>query len=318
MAQDSVCLSDVKAAYERIRDRVNRTPCLLCERLSIELDCELYFKAENLQHIGAFKARGALNAVLQLSEEQASRGVVTHSSGNHAAALARAAKIRGIPAHIVMPHNSAKTKVEAVRSLGFEPQFCKTDTPSREAAAARVQEETGASLVHPFDDPRIIAGQGTVALEVLEQVPKLEQVIAPVGGGGLMSGTLVTLSEARPKVEVYGAEPAWADDAYRSLKSGKIEPPERYDTVADGLRTSLGNLTFPIIQSKLREMLLVTEEQILLAQRKIVERAKLVVEPSAAVPLGALISHPDRFRGKRVVVILSGGNLDFGNCQLGK
>ena len=318
MAQDSVCLSDVKAAYERIRDRVNRTPCLLCERLSIELDCELYFKAENLQHIGAFKARGALNAVLQLSEEQASRGVVTHSSGNHAAALARAAKIRGIPAHIVMPHNSAKTKVEAVRSLGFEPQFCKTDTPSREAAAARVQEETGASLVHPFDDPRIIAGQGTVALEVLEQVPKLEQVIAPVGGGGLMSGTLVTLSEARPKVEVYGAEPAWADDAYRSLKSGTIEPPERYDTVADGLRTSLGNLTFPIIQSKLREMLLVTEEQILLAQRKIVERAKLVVEPSAAVPLGALISHPDRFRGKRVVVILSGGNLDFGNCQLGK
>lgn len=318
MAQDSVCLSDVKAAYERIRDRVNRTPCLLCERLSIELDCELYFKAENLQHIGAFKARGALNAVLQLSEEQASRGVVTHSSGNHAAALARAAKIRGIPAHIVMPHNSAKTKVEAVRSLGFEPQFCKTDTPSREAAAARVQEETGASLVHPFDDPRIIAGQGTVALEVLEQVPKLEQVIAPVGGGGLMSGTLVTLSEARPKVEVYGAEPAWADDAYRSLKSGKIEPPERYDTVADGLRTSLGNLNFPIIQSKLREMLLVTEEQILLAQRKIVERAKLVVEPSAAVPLGALISHPDRFRGKRVVVILSGGNLDFGNCQLGK
>lgn len=318
MAQDSVCLSDVKAAYERIRDRVNRTPCLLCERLSIELDCELYFKAENLQHIGAFKARGALNAVLQLSEEQASRGVVTHSSGNHAAALARAAKIRGIPAHIVMPHNSAKTKVEAVRSLGFEPQFCKTDTPSREAAAARVQEETGASLVHPFDDPRIIAGQGTVALEVLEQVPKLEQVIAPVGGGGLMSGTLVTLSEARPKVEVYGAEPAWADDAYRSLKSGKIEPPERYDTVADGLRTSLGNFTFPIIQSKLREMLLVTEEQILLAQRKIVETAKLVVEPSAAVPLGALISHPDRFRGKRVVVILSGGNLDFGSCQLGK
>ncbi len=318
MAQDSVCLSDVKAAYERIRDRVNRTPCLLCERLSTELDCELYFKAENLQHIGAFKARGALNAVLQLSEEQASRGVVTHSSGNHAAALARAAKIRGIPAHIVMPHNSAKTKVEAVRSIGFEPQFCETDTPSREAAAARVQEETGASLVHPFDDPRIIAGQGTVALEVLEQVPELEQVIAPVGGGGLMSGTLVTLSEARPEIEVYGAEPAWADDAYRSLKSGKIEPPERYDTVADGLRTSLGNLTFPIIQSKLREMLLVAEEQILLAQRKIVETAKLVVEPSAAVPLGALIGHPGRFRGRRVVVILSGGNLDFGSCQLGK
>ncbi|MEM7559839.1 MAG: threonine/serine dehydratase [Planctomycetota bacterium] len=318
MAEDSVCLSDVEVAYERIRDRVNRTPCLLCERLSAELDCELYFKAENLQHIGAFKARGALNAVLQLSEERASRGVVTHSSGNHAAALARAAKIRGIPAHIVMPHNSAKTKVEAVRSLGFEPQFCETDTPSREAAAARVQEETGASLVHPFNDPRIIAGQGTVALEILEQVPELEQVIAPVGGGGLMSGTLVTMSEARPEVEVYGAEPAWADDAYRSLKSGKIEAPERYDTVADGLRTSLGNLTFPIIQSKLHEMLLVAEEQILLAQRKIVETAKLVVEPSAAVPLGALISHPDRFRGKRVVIILSGGNLDFGSCQLGK
>lgn len=318
MAEDSICLSDVEAAYERIRDRVNRTPCLLCERLSAELDCELYFKAENLQHIGAFKARGALNAVLQLSEEQAARGVVTHSSGNHAAALARAAKIRGIPAHIVMPRNSAKTKVEAVRSLGFEPQFCETDTPSREAAAARVQEETGASLVHPFDDPRIIAGQGTVALEMLEQVPELEQVIAPVGGGGLTSGTLVTMSEARPEVEIYGAEPAWADDAYRSLKSGKIEAPERYDTVADGLRTSLGKLTFPIIQSKLKEMLLVAEEQILLAQRKIVETAKLVVEPSAAVPLGALISHPDRFRGKRVVIILSGGNLDFGGCQLGK
>lgn len=318
MAEDSVCLSDVRAAYERIRDRVNRTPCLLCERLSAELDCELYFKAENLQHIGAFKARGALNAVLQLSEEQAARGVVTHSSGNHAAALARAAKIRGIPAHIVMPHNSAKTKVEAVRSLGFDPQFCETDTPSREAAAARVQEETGASLIHPFNDSRIIAGQGTVALEVLEQVPELEQVIAPVGGGGLMSGTLVTMSEAQPDVEVYGAEPAWADDAYRSLKSGKIETPERYDTIADGLRTSLGNLTFPIIQSKLHEMLLVAEEQILLAQRKIVETAKLVVEPSAAVPLGALISHPDRFCGKRVVIILSGGNLDFGSCQLGK
>ncbi|MEM7477244.1 MAG: threonine/serine dehydratase [Planctomycetota bacterium] len=313
----TIRLSEVQAAYRRIQSKVLCTPCVFSEHLSEKLGCRVYFKAENLQHIGAFKARGALYAILSLDESASSKGVVTHSSGNHAAAVARAAKIRGIDAHIVMPHNAAKVKVEGVRSFGIEPIFCETNTPAREAAASEIQNRTGATLIHPFDNAHVIAGQGTAALEILEQVPDVDRIIAPVGGGGLVSGTLVTMREAKPDAEVYGAEPAWADDAFRSLQSGKIESPQRYDSVADGLRSSLGKLTFPIMQSDLKELLLVSEDSILNAMRDIVEVAKLVVEPSAAVPFAALKNNAEKFEGKTVVVILTGGNLDFGDYQFG-
>lgn len=317
MAQLAISLDDVLAARQRIADQVLKTPCLHSESLSKQLGCELFFKAENLQHIGAFKARGALNAVLQLDEEAAQRGVVTHSSGNHAAALARAAKIRGIPAFIVMPHNSAKVKVASVRSIGFEPVFCETDSASREQTAEKVRSETGATLIHPFDNPQVMAGQGTVGLEILEQVPKAAAVIAPVGGGGLVSGVATVINAKSPNTEVYAAEPEWADDAYRSMQSGQIESPTRLDTVADGLRTLLGELTFPVLQAFVKEVLLVSETSILAAMRRVTESAKLVVEPSGAVSFAALESNRERFQGKQVVVVLSGGNVDFGDCRLG-
>lgn len=254
---------------------------------------------------------------MQLSDQQAACGVVTHSSGNHAAALARSANIRGIKAHIVMPENSAQTKIAAVRNLGVEPVFCEPTTPAREQAADDIRERVGATLVHPFNNPHIMAGQGTVGLEILDQVANVDAVIAPVGGGGLLSGIATIIKGLNPRVEVFGAEPEMADDAYRSVESGNIEPVLRTDTIADGLRTSLGDLTFSVIKKLVDGILLVSEKEILVAMRKIVERAKYVVEPSGAVSYAALERHRDRFEGKRVAVVLSGGNVDFRDCKLG-
>jgi threonine dehydratase len=316
--ETAIRLKDIEAARERISDATLQTPCVYSESLSRELDCQLYFKAENLQHIGAFKARGALNAVRCLSESEADRGVVTHSSGNHAAALARAAKLCGIEAYVVMPHNSAKTKIEAVRHLGVDPVFCEPGTGAREEKAAEVQAATGATLVHPFDNPNVMAGQGTVGLEILEQVPNVQAVIAPIGGGGLLSGVSMAIASKRPEVELFGAEPEWADDAYRSLQSGSIQAPARFDTVADGLRTSVGELTFPIVQQLVQRIVLVSEQQILSGMRTITERVKLVTEPSGAVAFAALRREAERFRGRTVVVVISGGNLDMGACSLGQ
>lgn len=314
---------DVCQAAERIADQTIRTPCVFSERLSQKLGCQLYFKAECLQHVSAFKARGALNAVRCLSEAEAAAGVVTHSSGNHAAALARAAMQRGIAAHIVMPHNSAKTKIEAVRGLGVEPVFCEPTAEDRHAVAAKVQEETGATLVHPYNYPPVMAGQGTVGLEILEQVPNVDFIFAPVGGGGLISGILTAVAGHGPsQPKVVGAEPAWADDAYRGWKSGRIEQPTRYDSIADGLRSPVGELPFPIIQDTIHSIALAEESQIKFAMREIIEVAKLVAEPSGAVAYAALLSsmaqEPETWQGKTVVAVISGGNLDMASCTAGR
>jgi len=290
---------------------VHRTPIMTCEALDRLAGARLFFKCENLQKAGAFKSRGACNAVFSLSEKQARRGVLTHSSGNHAAALARTARLRGIPAHIVMPQNSRRVKIDAVRSYGGSLTLCEPTLPSRESTARRVQEETGATFIHPYDDARVIAGQGTAAVELLEQVPDLDVLIAPVGGGGLLSGTLIAAKQMRPGIRVLAAEPKLADDAYRGWKTGRFVAVERSDTVADGLRTSLGKLTFPIIMDLVDEILLASEDAIVDATRQTLERAKTVVEPSAAVPLAALIENDVRLDGQRVGVILSGGNLDL-------
>ncbi len=303
-------LNDIRQAAERIRPHVLMTPAVDAWQLHQEFGCRLHFKCENLQYGFAFKARGACNAVFSLSDDDAARGVVTHSSGNHAAALARAAVLRGLKAHIVMPHNSARVKLEAVRSLGVEPILCEPDSASREATAVDVQRQTGATMIHPFNDARVMAGQGTAALEILRQVPDVDTIIVPVGGGGLLAGTLMAVKSIRPDIRVFAAEPAWADDAWRSLKSGHIEPALRTDTIADGLRTPLGTLTFPIIQHFVDDILCVDEATILRATAMLAQRCRLVAEPSGAVPLGAMLQHATMFAGSKTVALISGGNLD--------
>lgn len=310
-------LANVHEAHRRIEHHVLRTPLIYAEKLSRTSGLNLSFKAENLQHIGAFKARGATNAVLALSDDQASMGVLTHSSGNHAAALARAAKIRGIQAHIVMPENSALNKIASVRSFGFEPHFCEPTAPARAAAAEELRLRTGATMVHPYDDPWVICGQGTVGLEISRQCPDVDVVFAPVGGGGLLSGLLVALKAINPQIMVIAAEPELADDAARSLKAGSIQQPTRYDSIADGLRSSLGENTFPVMQRLLDDIQLVSEVEIMRAMRLLAEEVHLVVEPSGAVSLAAALRAGSRFADKNICVVLSGGNLEFGNCSLG-
>ncbi len=313
-----IALEDVERAAERIAPHVVVTPVVPSETLSRRLGCQVALKAENLQHIGAFKARGATNAVMGLDDETAARGVLTHSSGNHAAALARAATIRGVPAYVVMPGNSSEKKIAAVRGYGIEPVFCEPSTEAREEAAQRLREETGATLIHPYDTPAVIAGQGTVGLEILRQVEELDAILVPVGGGGLLSGILMAVKSLKPEVAVIAVEPEWANDAARSLMLGSIQMPTRYDTIADGLRTALGINTFPIIRRLLDEILLVDEDQIRHAMRSLAEEAHLVAEPSGAVTLAALQQHASRFQGLRVVAVISGGNLSFGECRLGR
>ena len=303
-------LADIRQAAERIRPYVLLTPVVDAWHLHQELGCRLSLKCENLQYGFAFKARGACNAVFSLSDEEAARGVVTHSSGNHAAALARAAVLRGLQAHIVMPHNSARIKLDAVRSLGVEPILCEPDSASREATASAVQQQTGATMIHPFNDARVIAGQGTAALEILRQVPDVDTIVVPVGGGGLLAGTLLTIKSIRPDIRVFAAEPAWADDAFRSLRAGSIQPALRTDTIADGLRTPLGTLTFPIIQHFVDDILCVDEDTILRVTATLAQRCRIVAEPSGAVSLGAIFQHGHLFSGAKTVALISGGNLD--------
>jgi threonine dehydratase len=261
--------------------------------------------------VGAFKFRGACNAVFSLPETDAASGVVTHSSGNHAQAVALAARLRGVAAYIVMPRDVLAIKQSAVAGYGGQITLCEPTLAAREAAAAQIQRETGASLVHPYNDYRVIAGQGTAALELCEEVGAIDAVVAPVGGGGLLSGTAIAVSELLPSAAVYGAEPAMADDAVRSLRAGRILPSDNPKTIADGLLTSLGDKTFPIIQAKVRAIYTVSEEEIVRAMRLVWERMKLVIEPSAAVPVAVALSQAKEFKGKRVGVILSGGNVDL-------
>jgi len=304
-------IQDIRAAAERIRPYVHRTPVLTCSTLDRLCDAELFFKCENLQKAGAFKVRGATNAVFSLTDEEAARGVATHSSGNHAAALALAARWRGIRAYVVMPENAPQVKRNAVGGYGAEITYCRPTLPAREETLAEVVAHTGAAVVHPYNEYRVIAGQGTAALELLDQAPHLDVVMAPVGGGGLLSGTALTVAALSPHTAVIGAEPEKADDAYRSLQAGRILPQEHPDTIADGLRTSLGDRTFPIIQRHVRGIVTVSEEAIVEAMRLVWERMKLVIEPSAAVPLGALLSRRGEIQGQRMGIILSGGNVDL-------
>jgi threonine dehydratase len=304
-------LRDIKAAHERISRYINKTPVLTCTALDRMVGARLSFKCENFQKTGAFKFRGACNAVFLLSGEEASRGVATHSSGNFAAALASAASERDIAARIVMPSSAPEVKVAAVKGYGGVITFCEPTSASRESTAEKVIKETGATFIHPYNDHHIIAGQGTAALELMEEIPDLDFVLAPVGGGGLLSGTAIAAKGLNPKTRVIGCEPKNADDAYRSMKAGRIIPSENPNTIADGLRTSLGDKTFPIIRDLVDEILLATEEEIITAMRHIFERMKIVAEPSAAVPLAILLTNQLNVKDKKIGVIISGGNVDF-------
>lgn len=301
----------VRQAARRIQPYVQRTPVLTCSSLDRLASAELYFKCENFQRVGAFKFRGACNAVFSLSDEEASRGVATHSSGNHAAALALAARLRGVPAYVVMPSTSSRVKVAAVAGYGAQISYCQPTGPGREQTMAPVLEKTGAVFVHPSNDPLVIAGQGTATLELLGEIPVLDVVMAPVGGGGLLSGTALAVHGLSPQTRVIGAEPGAADDAYRSLREGRIIPSLNPQTVADGLLTSLGDNTFPIIQRHVEQIVTVSEEAIVAAMRHVWERMKVVIEPSAAVPVGALLEKKVDLSGLRIGIILSGGNVDL-------
>ena len=307
----TLTLADIRAAHARIADKIHRTPVLTRATLDALCGAQLFFKCENFQKIGAFKARGATNAVFALTDAEAANGVATHSSGNHAAALARAARLRGIPAHIVMPSNAPKTKIESVRRNGGFIVFCEPTLVAREAACAKIIAETGARLVHPFDDYAVMAGQGTATLELLEQAPDLDLIIVPVGGGGLLCGTAVAAKGARPGIRVIAAEPAGADDAARSVAAGRLIPLEQAATIADGLRTSLSARTFPLIQQQVDGIVTVSEESIVAAMRRIWEVLKIIIEPSCAVPYAAVMDEKIDVSGKRVGIILTGGNVDL-------
>jgi threonine dehydratase len=308
---DLPTIDDIRRAAERIRPYVHRTPVMTCESLNHMAKAFLFFKCENFQKAGAFKMRGAANAVFSLPDDAAVRGVATHSSGNHAAALSLAATLRGIEAYIVMPHNSPKVKQAAVKGYGGRITFCEPTLQAREDTLADVVDQTGAVFIPPYNHPDIIAGQGTAALELIEDTPVLDAIIAPVGGGGLMSGTALAAQSLSPGIMVYGAEPEMADDAYRSLKTGVLQPSVNPKTVADGLKTSLGELNFEIIRNHVDGIATVSEEAIIHAMRLIWERMKIIVEPSCAVPLAALLERKLDVAGKKVGIILSGGNVDL-------
>jgi len=304
-------LDAIRTAQARIAPYVHRTPVFSCRSLDAEVGARLFFKAENLQRTGAFKARGATNAVFSLSDAEARRGVVTHSSGNHGAALAYAAQRRGIPVYVVMPENAARVKQDNVRRRGATIRFCAPTIAARDTACAEVQRETGATLVHPFDDARVIAGQGTAALELIDESPALDVVIAPVGGGGLLSGTAIVVKSLDRSVRVFGAEPANADDAARSFRSGRIEALPAATTIADGLRTTLSPRTLAAIRAGVDAIGTASEAAIVRAMRMSWERMKIVVEPSAAVPLACLLERSLDVHDATVGIILSGGNVDL-------
>jgi threonine dehydratase len=306
-------LENLRDASRRIDSYIHRTPVFTSAAVNQICEAEVFFKAENMQKVGAFKARGAVNAVFSLSNSEAEKGVATHSSGNHAAALAYAAGCRGIKAYVVMPENAPSVKKAAVAGYGAEITYCESTQQAREATLLSIVRKTGAQFIHPYDDYRVIAGQATAAMEMIEQVCDLDAVIAPVGGGGLLSGTALALSSLNAAVKVIGAEPQNADDAYKSMLAGRIIPVDQPLTIADGLRTSLGELTFPIIHEKVDSIITVTEEAIIGAMRLIWERVKIVVEPSAAVTLAVLLTKRSKVSGRKIGLILTGGNADLDN-----
>lgn len=303
-------IGDIERAADRIQAYIRQTPVRTSSQVNQKAGCDVYFKCENFQRAGAFKFRGACNAVLSLSDKAAG-GVVTHSSGNHAQALSLAASLRGIPAYIVMPENAPEVKISAVKGYGGRITFCEATQKARESVAEAVMNETGAVFIHPYNNPEIIAGQGTAALELISQVPDLDVIITPVGGGGLISGTALAAKFNRKQLRVIGTEPEMADDAYRSFKAGKMIRPERVDTVADGLRTSLGDLTFQLICDYVDDIVTVSEESIIRDMRFIWERMNMIIETSSAVPVSALFDHKFDIKGKKAGVIISGGNTEL-------
>jgi threonine dehydratase len=315
MSDLGVNFDAVRQAAHRIAPWAHRTPVLRSKFFDEHAGARVAFKCENFQKAGAFKFRGAANAVLSLSDEETRRGVVTHSSGNHAQALALAARMRGAPATIVMPAGSAAVKRAAVVGYGATVIECAPTLAAREETAVEAVRRTGGVFIHPYNDARIIVGQGTAALELLEEAPDLDVIFTPVGGGGLLCGTAITASAVSPQTRVIGAEPTGADDAQRSLAAGHIIPSVNPKTVADGLRTSLGELNFPIIQRLVAEILTVDDAQTLTAMRLVWERMKIIIEPSSAVPVAALLANAERFAGLNVGIILSGGNVDLAALQ---
>ena len=304
-------LEAIREAHRRIAARIHRTPVVTSSSLDEIAGAQIFFKCENLQKTGSFKIRGATNAVFSLSDEEAKHGVVAPSSGNHGAAMALAARWRGIPAWVIMPSNSSAVKKRAVEAYGGKITECEPNMASREATSADVMKRTGAHLVHPYNDPRVIAGQGTAAIELLEQVPGLDIIITPASGGGLLSGTAIAAKSLRPEIRVVGGEPKNADDAYRSMASGKIEPGAKTETIADGLRATLCPLTFSILRERVDEISLVAEEEIVSTMMLLWERAKIVVEPSGAVAAAPVLLRRIKAEGKKIGVILSGGNVDL-------
>ena len=310
-ALDLPDLAAIRAARERIARYVRATPVMTSESLDEALGARLFLKCENFQKVGAFKARGACNAVFSLPQDVAQRGVVTHSSGNHGAALAYAAQQRGIPAHVVMPDNAPKVKIANVEGFGAKIHFCAPNVPAREATCAEIERTTGAVLVHPYDNAAVIAGQGTATLELLDAHPDLEVVVTPVGGGGLMSGPAIAAHGVVPRIVVYGTEPAGADDASRGFASGRVEPMSHPQTIADGLRSTVSERTLGAMRAHLAAIATCSEGAIVAAMRMVWERVKIVIEPSSAVPLAAMLEGTLDVRGKRVGVVITGGNVDL-------
>ncbi len=309
-------IKDIYSAAERIRDYAHITPIMSSQRLNSMFGCNMYFKCENFQKVGAFKFRGALNAVSLLSDEERQKGVVTHSSGNHAQALSLAASIFGIPAYIVMPENAPKVKVDAVKEYGGRITFCKPVLVEREATSDKIIKQYGATFIHPYDNYNIIAGQGTCGLELLQQLDSEPDIVmAPVGGGGLLAGTTLSVKSLTKNTKVFGAEPKMADDAYRSFVAGKLMPQTNPQTIADGLLTSVGERNFEILLDKLDEIVICSESSIKEAMKLIFENLKIVVEPSAAVSLACVIDNKDKFKDKTICLVLSGGNIDIANFQ---
>jgi threonine dehydratase len=305
-----VTKQDIERSHERIKSYIHLTPVMTSTSVDEMAGCKIFFKCENFQKVGAFKARGAMNAALLLSPEERIKGIATHSSGNHAQAIARAAQILRIKSFIVMPHTAPEIKKKGVRGYDGEIFECEPNLPSRESTLLEVVKKTGASEIHPFNNYDVIAGQGTAAKELFEEVADLYFIVVPVGGGGLLSGTALATKYFSPETIVIAAEPEGADDTYRSMQSGKIEPSQS-NSIADGLLTSLGDKTFPIIRDHVKEVITVSDSEIISAMRLIWERLKIIVEPSCAVPLAAVLKSKEKFSGKRVGIILTGGNVDL-------
>jgi len=304
-------IEDVRKAHERIKPYIHRTPILTSSFMNELSGAELFFKCENFQKAGAFKVRGASNAVFGLSDEAAKNGVATHSSGNHALSLSYAAGRRGIPCTVVMPRTAPQAKKDAVKGYGGVIVECEPSTTSREATFAEVVAETGAEFVHPYNDIRVITGQATCSLELQEDVRDLDAVVAPIGGGGMISGTCLTLSNLAPTIDIFAAEPAQADDAYRSFKAGHIIADDSPTTVADGLKVPLKENTWHFVSHHVSDIQTASEEEIIAAMKLTWQRMKIVIEPSCAVPLAVILKNPDVYRGKRVGVIITGGNVDM-------